>query len=77
MKETQHLKPEVKPTLIEAKFPLLLTRSLAERMTGLNGQYLDYLRKSKAVRVYVTKGRQFRFYRDDLINHINTNIKNG
>ena len=77
MKENLHLKPEASPTLIEAKYPLLLTRSMAESMSGFNGQYLDLLRKSGVLRVYKTKGGQFRFYRDDIIQHINNNLTNG
>jgi hypothetical protein len=77
MKENLHLKQEDKPTLIDARYPLLLTRSMASSMSGFNGQYLDYLRKSGSVRVYMTKGGQFRFYRDDLINHIKNNLTNG
>lgn len=77
MKENLHLKPEEKPTLIDAKYPLLLTRSMAESMSGFNGQYLDFLRKSGVLKVYKTKGGQFRFYRDDIITHIKQNLTNG
>ena len=77
MKETIHLKPEVQPIPTESIYPLLLTRSMAETMTGLEGQYLDSLRKSGAVKVYKTKGGHYRFYRDSLITHINDNLKYG
>jgi hypothetical protein len=77
MKETTHLKPEVQLTPTETIYPLLLTRSIAESMTGLEGQYLDSLRKSGAVKVYKTKGGHYRFYRDSLITHINENLKYG
>jgi hypothetical protein len=46
-------------------------------MTGLEGQYLDSLRKSGTVKVYKTKGGHYRFYRDSLITHINENLKYG
>ncbi len=46
-------------------------------MTGFNKQYLDKLRKTNEVAVYVTKGGHHKFYRDSLIEHINKNLKNG
>lgn len=77
MKAKTHLKQEAHPTPIKSMYPLLLTRSLAETMTGLEGQYLDSLRKSGLVSVYRTKGGHYRFHRDSLINHINQNLTNG
>jgi hypothetical protein len=77
MKEITHLKPEAQHIPTESMYPLLLTRSMAETMTGLEGQYLDSLRKSGTVKVYKTKGGHYRFYRDSLITHINENLKYG
>jgi hypothetical protein len=77
MKETIHSKQEEALTPIESMFPLLLTRSMAENMTGLEGQYLDSLRKSGKVMVYKTKGGHYRFHRDSLITHINENLIYG
>lgn len=59
------------------KYPILLSKAEASEMTGLNKQYLDKLRKSNDVAVYVTKGGHHKFYRDSLIEHIKNNIKNG
>lgn len=77
MKEQTLLEPEENRILIDAKYPLLLTRSMAESMTGLEGQYLDMLRKKGDIKVYKTFGGHFRFHRDSLINHINNNLVNG
>ena len=77
MKAETHLNQEGRHILIEVKYPLLLTRSLAEEMTGMEGQYLDQLRKLNLVKVYKTVGGHFRFHRDSLINHINTNLQYG
>jgi hypothetical protein len=59
------------------RYPILLSKAEAAEMTGLNKQYLDKLRKTNEVAVYVTKGGHHKFYRDSLIEHINKNIKNG
>lgn len=77
MKEETHINQEGKRTLIEGNYPLLLTRALAEKMTGMEGQYLDRLRKLKLVRVYKTVGGHYRFHRDSLINHIQSNLEYG
>ena len=77
MKAETHSKPEDRQILIEGRYPLLLTRSLAEEMTGMEGQYLDQLRKLGLVKVYKTIGGHFRFHRDSLIHHINHNLQYG
>lgn len=59
------------------KYPILLSKAEASEMTGFNKQYLDKLRKTGDVTVYVTKGGHYKFYRDSLIEHINNNLKNG
>jgi hypothetical protein len=59
------------------KYPMLLSKAEASSMTGFNKQYLDKLRKTNEVAVYVTKGGHHKFYRDSLIEHINKNLKNG
>ena len=51
--------------------PPLLTRAQAAELTGVSGKYLDKLRKNGAVRVYtMLGGRQHRFYRDNLMEHL-------
>jgi len=77
MKEAVFSKPVENRILIDAKYPLLLTRSMAEAMTGLEGQYLDMLRKKGHIKIYKTFGGHFRFHRDSLITHINNNLFNG
>ena len=57
-----------------ADFPPLLTRAQASELTGMNGKYLDKLRLKGVVRVYtLVSGKQFRFYRDDLLKHLGLN----
>ncbi len=53
--------------------PPLLSRKAASQLTGLSVRYLDRLRKDGTLRTYKTKGGHHRFYRDELIEHINLN----
>lgn len=51
-------------------YPILLSRSLAEEMTGINVRELDKLRKSGSIRCYTTLGGQSRFHKDSLLQYI-------
>lgn len=53
--------------------PPLLSRKAAATMTGLSVRYLDRLRRDGTLKTYVTKGGHHRFYRDELISHLNLN----
>ena len=51
-------------------YPILLSRSLAERLTGINVRELDKLRKLGIIRCYTTLGGQHRFHKDSLLQYI-------
>lgn len=51
-------------------YPMLLSRSVAERMTGIDVRELDKLRKSGILRCYTTLGGQFRFHKASLLSYI-------
>lgn len=55
-------------------YPLLLSRSMAEQLTGIDVRELDKLRKTGVVRCYTTIGGQHRFHKDSLLQYIETNI---
>ena len=52
------------------EYPMLLSRSLAERLTGIDVRELDKLRKSGILRCYTTLGGQFRFHKSSLLSYI-------
>lgn len=52
---------------------MLLSRSLAERMTGIDVRELDNLRKQGLVKCFRTIGGQFRFHKASLIEYIEAN----
>lgn len=51
-------------------YPMLLSRSSAERLTGIDVRELDKLRKSGILRCYTTLGGQFRFHKASLLQYI-------
>lgn len=51
-------------------YPMLLSRSLAEKMTGIDVRELDALRKQGLVRCFRTIGGQFRFHKTSLMQYI-------
>lgn len=51
-------------------YPMLLSRSAAERMTGIDVRELDKLRKSGTLRCYITLGGQYRFHKASLLQYI-------
>jgi len=54
-------------------YPMLLSRSLAERLTGIDVRELDKLRKMGSVRCYTTSGGQHRFHKTSLLQYIESN----
>jgi hypothetical protein len=52
------------------EYPMLLSRSSAERLTGIDVRELDKLRKSGILRCYTTLGGQFRFHKSSLLSYI-------
>ena len=55
-----------------ADYPILLSRSLAEQLTGIDVRELDKLRKLGIIRCYTTLGGQHRFHKDSLLQYIET-----
>lgn len=51
-------------------YPILLSRSSAERLTGIDVRELDKLRKTGQVRCYTTIGGQHRFHKASLLQYI-------
>lgn len=51
-------------------YPIVLSRSLAEEMTGIDVRELDNLRKQGLVRCFKTLGGQYRFHKSSLIQYI-------
>jgi hypothetical protein len=51
-------------------YPIVLSRSLAEEMTGIDVRELDILRKKGLVRCFKTIGGQYRFHKQSLIQYI-------
>lgn len=51
-------------------YPMLLSRSMAERLTGIDVRELDKLRKSGQIRCYTTLGGQYRFHKSSLLQYI-------
>jgi hypothetical protein len=51
-------------------YPMLLSRSTAERLTGIDVRELDKLRKSGIIRCYTTLGGQHRFHKSSLLQYI-------
>jgi predicted site-specific integrase-resolvase len=51
-------------------YPILLSRSLAEQLTGIDVRELDKLRKSGTIRCYTTIGGQHRFHKSSLLQYI-------
>lgn len=51
-------------------YPMLLSRSAAERLTGIDVRELDKLRKSGILRCYTTLGGQHRFHKSSLLSYI-------
>lgn len=51
-------------------YPMLLSRSSAERLTGIDVRELDKLRKSGILRCYTTLGGQHRFHKASLLQYI-------
>lgn len=59
-------------------YPMLLSRSLAERLTGIDVRELDSLRKQGLVKCFRTLGGQYRFHKSSLLQYIETNsTQNG
>lgn len=56
-------------------YPMLLSRSSAERLTGIDVRELDKLRKSGILRCYTTLGGQFRFHKASLLQYIESKSK--
>jgi hypothetical protein len=52
------------------EYPMLLSRSMAERLTGIDVRELDKLRKSGSIRCYTTLGGQHRFHKASLLSYI-------
>jgi len=57
-------------------YPMLLSRSAAERLTGIDVRELDKLRKSGILRCYTTIGGQYRFHKASLLQHIESKSNN-
>lgn len=55
------------------EYPMLLSRSMAEQLTGIDVRELDKLRKTGQVRCYTTIGGQHRFHKSSLLQYIETN----
>lgn len=55
------------------EYPMLLSRSLAEQLTGIDVRELDKLRKTGSVRCYTTSGGQYRFHKSSLLAYIESN----
>lgn len=51
-------------------YPMLLSRSMAEQLTGIDVRELDKLRKSGIIRCYTTLGGQNRFHKSSLLSYI-------
>ncbi len=51
-------------------YPILLSRSMAEHLTGIDVRELDKLRKTGQVRCYTTIGGQHRFHKSSLLLYI-------
>jgi predicted site-specific integrase-resolvase len=54
------------------EYPILLSRSLAEQLTGIDVRELDKLRKNGIIRCYTTLGGQHRFHKSSLLQYIET-----
>jgi predicted site-specific integrase-resolvase len=52
------------------EYPMLLSRSAAKRMSGIDVRELDKLRKSGQIRCYTTLGGQHRFHKSSLLQYI-------
>ena len=51
-------------------YPMLLSRSAAEELTGIDVRELDKLRKLGILRCYTTLGGQYRFHKTSLLTYI-------
>ena len=51
-------------------YPILLSRSVAEQLTGIDVRELDKLRKNGIIRCYNTLGGQYRFHKSSLLQYI-------
>ena len=51
-------------------YPMLLSRSAAKRLTGIDVRELDKLRKTGQIRCYTTLGGQHRFHKSSLLQYI-------
>lgn len=51
-------------------YPMLLSRSMSEQLTGIDVRELDKLRKSGILRCYTTLGGQHRFHKSSLLTYI-------
>lgn len=56
-------------------YPMLLSRSAAKRLTGIDVRELDKLRKSGQIRCYTTLGGQHRFHKSSLLQYIELKSK--
>lgn len=52
------------------EYPMLLSRSAAKRLTGIDVRELDKLRKTGQIRCYNTLGGQHRFHKSSLLQYI-------
>lgn len=52
------------------EYPMLLSRSAAKRLTGIDVRELDKLRKTGQIRCYTTLGGQHRFHKSSLLQYI-------
>jgi predicted site-specific integrase-resolvase len=53
-------------------YPMLLSRSAAKRLSGIDVRELDKLRKTGQIRCYTTLGGQHRFHKSSLLQYIET-----
>jgi hypothetical protein len=58
------------------EYPMLLSRSAAKRMTGIDVRELDKLRKTGQIRCYTTLGGQHRFHKSSLLQYIDQHTQN-
>jgi hypothetical protein len=58
-------------------YPMLLSRSAAKRMTGIDVRELDKLRKNGIIRCYTTLGGQHRFHKASLLQYIESKSNNN
>ena len=52
------------------EYPMLLSRTMAEQLTGIDVRELDKLRKLGILRCYTTIGGQHRFHKTSLLAYI-------